>query len=129
MLRFIIRILLTAVAFAFILPLLPGIDFKGNFGIAIVAALLFGIVAWCVDVCAILLATFFAISTLGLGLLILIPLWLLGFLILPAVTLHLMPDVMPGHLVVNGWIPAIEGGLILFVIGVATNPGTKKKKD
>jgi uncharacterized membrane protein YvlD (DUF360 family) len=129
MIRFLVRILLTAVAFAFVLPMIPGIDFKGNFMLAIGASLLFGIIGWFVDVLAVVFSAAFTITTLGVGLLILIPLWLLSFWILPALTLHFMPDVLPGHVVVNGWLPAFEGGLVLFAIGLLTKAPRKRQVD
>ena len=121
MIRFIARILLTAATFHFILPLIPGIDFHGNFGIAVVAALVFGFIGWLVDLIAVALTAFFTIGTLGLGLLILVPLWLFGFWLLPAVTLKVVADIMPTQLAVGGWIPAIEGGLVLLLVGAITS--------
>lgn len=129
MIRFLVRTALTGLAFMYLLPMIPGIDFHGNFGIAVVAALILGIVGWLVDMLAVVLAAVWTISTLGLALLILIPLWVLGFWLLPAVTLHVVADMMPTHLTVNGWLPAIEGGLVLLVVGVATSPLAKKKQD
>jgi uncharacterized membrane protein YvlD (DUF360 family) len=126
MTKFIVRILLTAVTFAFILPMIPGIDFHGNFGIAIVAALVFGIIGSLVDLLAKTLTALFTITTLGLGLLILIPLWVLGFWILPAISLHVLADFMPQHVRVEGWMPAIEGGLVLLVVGAITSFKSKK---
>ena len=120
MIRSIIRVLLTALAFAFLLPMLPGIDLHGNFGIAIVAAIFFGIAGWLVDLAALTLSTIFTVSTLGLALLWLIPLWLVGFWMLPVFALKLVAHMMPTHLTIHGWLPAIEGGLIMLVIGTTT---------
>ena len=126
--KFLLRTLLTALAFLFILPLIPGIDFHGNFGIAIVAALAFGLIGFLVDMLAVFLAAFFTISTLGLGLLVVIPLWLLGFWILPAFSLHILANFMPTQLYLHGWIPAIEGGLVLLIIGVLTSSPNNNKQ-
>src|SRR4051812_18001395 len=95
MLRALIRFLLSAAAFAFVLPLIPGIDFHGNFGMAIVAALIFSILGFFVDLSAKLVSALFAVASLGLALLWLVPLWIFGFWLLPAVTLKLVADVMP----------------------------------
>jgi uncharacterized membrane protein YvlD (DUF360 family) len=127
MIRFIARLLLTAAVFAFILPMIPGIDFHGNFGAAIVAALVFGILGWLVDLVAKLVTGILTITTLGLGLLVLIPLWILGFWILPAVALRLVADAMPNYVHVHGWIPAIEGGLVMLVLGAVTSQRPKMR--
>jgi uncharacterized membrane protein YvlD (DUF360 family) len=126
LLRFVVRIVITAGVFAFILPLIPGIDFHGNFGFAIIAALLFGILGWLVDIAAVTLSALFTISTLGFALLIIIPLWFLSFWILPAITLHLLADAMPNHLTVHGWGAAMLGGLVMFVVGALTSCRKKK---
>jgi len=89
----------------------------------------FSIVGWLVDLLAKLLSALWAIGTMGLALLILIPLWILGFWLLPAVTLKLVADMMPAHLTVSGWIPAIEGGLVMMIIGALTTFGGRSKKE
>ena len=124
--NFLIRTLLTALIFMFVLPLIPGIKFHGHLGVAIVCALLFGLLGFLVDLFAKFLSLMLTISTLGLALLILIPLWVFGFWLLPAVTLHVLSEFMPGHFAVNGWIPAIEGGLVLMVVGILTGGSPKK---
>lgn len=129
MIRAIVRFLLAGAAFAYVLPLIPGIDFHGNFGAAIGAALVFSIVGWLVDLLAKVLSALWAIGTMGLALLVLIPLWILGFWLLPAVTLKLVADMMPAHLTVSGWIPAIEGGLVMMIIGALTAFGGRSKKE
>lgn len=127
MVRATIRFLICAAVFAFILPLIPGIDFHGNFAVAILAALVFSIVGWLVDVAAVLISGVITVTTLGFALLWLIPLWILGFWLLPAVTLKIMADLMPTYLTVKGWIPAIEGGLVLLVIGALTGERSGKR--
>lgn len=129
MLRALIRFLLSAAAFAFVLPHIPGIDFHGNFGIAILAALIFSVLGFFVDLSAKLISALFTVASLGLALLWLIPLWIFGFWLLPAVTLKLVADLMPTNLSVAGWIPAAEGGLVLLIIGALTGGRGKKKQD
>jgi len=124
--RFLIRILLSALAFIYILPMIGGIQFHGGLVAAIGMALFFGIVVWLVDVVAIALSAVITVGTLGLALLWLIPLWLLGFWILPAVALRLLSDFMPSYLSVTGWIPAILGSLVLMLIGLVTSGSTYK---
>lgn len=125
--RFILRLILTAVAFRFILPAIPGIDFHGQFTNALWMALVFGVVSWLVDLFALFLASVFTISTFGLALLILIPLWIVGFWILPAIALKLVADMMPLHLAVNGWMAAAFGGLVLMGVNLVTSKWSLKK--
>lgn len=123
-----IRVILIALAFYFVFPMIPGIDVHGGFVHVLVAAALFGLFGWLVEICAIGISAALAISTLGLALLVIIPLWLLGFWLLPAVTLKVMADIMPGTLTIHGWLPAIEGGLLMLVIGIATGGNPNKYK-
>ncbi len=127
--RALLRFLLSAAVFAFVLPLIPGIDFHGNFAIALGAALLFSLVGWLVDLAAVLLSAVFTVSSFGLALLWLIPLWLLGFWLMPAVTLMVIANLMPTHLTVAGWIPAIEGGLVMLILGALTSGKGSDPKD
>lgn len=99
---------------------MDGISFHGNFLTAIVLAIFFGIMLWIVEVVAVALSALFTISTAGLALLWIIPAWILGFWILPAVALKLLADLLPGYLAVEGWMPAIVGGLVMLGISLVT---------
>ena len=121
MLRFILKLVFTALVFTSILPLIPGIVFHGNFLTAIFLAFFFGIMLWLVDLLAMMVSTMLTIGSLGLALLILVPLWIFGFWLLPAVALKLLADFFPGYLTVTGWLPAVLGGLVMLFIGVLTS--------
>ncbi len=127
MIRALIRFLLGGAAFAFLLPLIPGITFHGNFVMALVVATIFSIAGWIVDLIAKILSAVFTITSLGVALLWLVPLWLLGFWLIPAVALKLVADMVPGFLTIHGWIPAIEGGLVMLVLGACTAKHPKKE--
>ncbi|MBY0358271.1 MAG: phage holin family protein [Candidatus Obscuribacterales bacterium] len=122
---FILKLALTALAFAFVLPLIPGIDFHGNFLAAIMISIVFGIMLWVTDLIALAISTVLTVSSLGLALIWLIPLWILGFWLLPAVALRLVADVMPNNLTIMGWMPAIFGGLIMLFIGMLTSDSSR----
>ena len=126
--RFLIRLLLVAGSFYFLLPMLPGFSFHGNFLHAIGAGLFFSILASIVEFLVVAVSTVVAVGTLGIGLIVLVPAWLLGFWLLPAVALKLTADLLPGWLTITGWEPAIWGGLIMLVIGAATSEETKRLK-
>ncbi len=67
-----------------------------------------------------LIATVWTISTLGLALLILIPLWIFGFWLFPALALELVAFVAPDHLSIHGILPPILGGLTMMIISMLT---------
>ena len=126
MIRQLIRLVFLACAFYFILPMIPGIQFHGNFMHALGAGIFFTLLGWVVEWLAIVLSTVFAIGTLGAALLVLVPAWLLGFWLIPAVVLKLLADFMPGYLSVAGWWPAILGGLVMLFVGVISSGATRK---
>jgi len=119
--RILVRVLLIALAFYFIFPKIPGINVHGSFVHVLVAAALFGFFGWVVETLAIMISAVLTVGTLGLALLVLVPLWLVGFWLLPAFALKLMADFMPSYLSIHGWMPAIEGGLLMLLVGVATS--------
>ena len=118
---FLLRLMLLTVAFQFILPAIPGIEVNGGFAVSIALALLFCILGVIVNALAAAITAILAIGTLGVALLVLIPLWILGFWLIPAYVLMLTSDMMPAYLSVAGWSPAIMGGLITLVIGILTD--------
>lgn len=124
--RYLIRLVLMACAFDFIFPLIPGIQFHGNFAHALGAGVLFALLGWVVESLAIALSAILTIGTLGMALLVLVPAWLIGFWLLPALVLRYVADIMPGSLSFTGWLPAIWGGLLMLLIGVATSGDAHK---
>src|SRR5262249_33874534 len=125
--RYLLRLALIAASFYFLFPLIPGVQFHGNFIHALLAGALFAFIGWVVEVLAITVSALLAIGTLGMALIILGPAWLLGFWLLPAVALRLVADLMPSTLNFAGWLPAIGGGLVMLIIGIATSGDTHKK--
>lgn len=119
-----LKLVLTSLAFMFVLPAIPGIAFHGGFGTAFLMSLLFGIMLWVVDLIALALCTFFTITSFGLALLWLIPLWIFGFWLMPAFALKLVSDLAPSYLTIHGFLPAIYAGLIMLVIGILTKGKT-----
>lgn len=121
MTRLLIRILLSALAFAYMLPMITGIDFNGNFVQAISVSVAFAIMFWLVDLLALALSAVLTVSTFGAALVWLIPLWILGFWVIPAIALVWVASIMPGVLTVTNWTAAAIGGLILFFISFLTS--------
>ncbi len=120
MFKFLLKTVASALAFIYVLPELPGIEFKGGFIDAAILAIVFACLLWVVESLAKMIATVWTISTLGLALLILIPLWIFGFWLFPALALELVAFVAPDHLSIHGFLPAILGGLTMLVISMFT---------
>jgi uncharacterized membrane protein YvlD (DUF360 family) len=125
--RYFLRLALTASAFYFLFPIIPGVEFHGNFFYALLAGAAFAFLGWLVELLAISLSVLLTIGTLGMALLFLIPLWFFGFWLIPATALRMVADLMPGTLNFSGWLPAIGGGLIMLIIGIATSGDLHKK--
>jgi uncharacterized membrane protein YvlD (DUF360 family) len=124
--RQIVRLVLIALALYFVFPKIDGIQVHGTFVHILIAAVAFAFLGWLVETIAITISTFLAIGTLGLALLILVPLWIFGFWLLPAYVLRLLADLMPTYLTISGWVPAILGGLVMLLIGVITGGNPKR---
>lgn len=119
--RLIIRLVLTALAFTTVLPIIPGISFHGNFLAALGISIVFGLMLWAVELVISGIAAVWTIGSLGLALLWLIPAWLFGFWLLPAVALMLTASMFPDHLVINGFLPAALAGIALLLVGLLTS--------
>jgi len=128
MARTFIRIILSALAFYFVFPMLDGIHMTGDFVTALCLGALFAVIAWAAAKLLGLIEGLFALGTLGLGCLIIIPLNLVAFWVLPALALKGVAILVPAHFAVSGWWPAFLGGLILLFINVLTRRRTTETK-
>lgn len=127
MMRGILRLVLTALAFVAVLPMIPGIDFHGNFLSALLISILFGLMLWLIELGVGLIAALWTVASLGLALLWLIPLWVIGFWVLPALALLLTAHFVPQHLTITGFWPAALAGLVMMLIGLVTSKTFKHK--
>ncbi|HMW91635.1 MAG TPA: hypothetical protein PKN86_01335 [Candidatus Obscuribacter sp.] len=127
--RFLLKLSLTALTFIFILPHIGGITFHGGFGTALLVSLLFGFMLWLVDLAAIAISAMLTITSFGMALLWLIPMWVLGYWLLPCIALKLVSTLAPQALTIVGWTPAILAGLAMMIIGGVTSKLIGKKKD
>lgn len=119
--RIVVRLILSAIAFTAILPMINGIDFHGNFLAALLLSIIFGIMLWAVEAIAVALAAVWTVGTFGIALLWIIPFWVLGFWVFPAFALKLTADIMPQYLTVSGFFPAVIAGLVMLGVGVLTS--------
>ena len=117
MLKLLWRVLLSALAIYFVLPHIDGISFHGNFPQAIALGAVFALISWLVSLLAVWLTAVLGLATLGLALIVLVPLWVFGWWLLPAITLDVVARLMPEFLTVSGVVPCILGGLVMLFVG------------
>jgi uncharacterized membrane protein YvlD (DUF360 family) len=120
LLHFILRILLNASAFVYVFPMLKGLQFHGDFFIACAFGIFFSIVLSIIEVIAAFLSTVWTLSTFGLALLILIPLRLFCFWLLPTLVLFLIAHIFPNIFSIQNYISATWAAVILVAIGIIT---------
>ena len=119
--KFLIKLFVLSLSFQFILPLIHGISVQGGLATSFGLALMFSLIGWLFRIIAAAVSVVLAFSTLGLALLALVPLWLIGFWLVPALILKVTAMMMPGYLAIHGWGPAFIGGLITLVVSAFTD--------
>lgn len=100
----ILRVLVNAFLFVFLLPVVSGITFHGAFWPeGVVAGILFGLVVYLVN----LGLAVFTIGTLGLG--------IFAYLLFPALSIQAMGWLFPQYLSVSSFGAAFLGGLLFWI--------------
>jgi putative membrane protein len=119
--NFIIRLIVTAVALAAAVAIVPGIENHGGWFHLILVALIFGIVNAVIRPILLALTCPLVLLTLGLFIFVLnaLMLWLTGYL----------SDILGLGFHVNGFIPALLGGLVVGLVSTVLNifVGREKK--
>jgi len=116
----IIRVLVNAFLFAFVLPIVGGISFHGSFWPeGIIAGILFGLVVHLVN----LGLAVFTIGTLGLG--------IIAYLFFPALSIQAMGWAFPQYLSVSSFGAAFLAGLVFWIgnsvlHGIVNNAGANR---
>jgi len=118
--RYLLRIALIGSAVYFVFPMIPGTAFHATSLTAFNIGVLFTFLGWVFESLAIAISELLAIGP-GLALRLLVPAWLLGFWLLPALVLRNLSDIMPESLAFSSWGPAIWCGLVLLCIGILTS--------
>lgn len=124
---FIIRLALTALFFAFILPLIPGVTVTSGFFAVIFLAFIYRVATIGMSIICLFLSAFATALTGGLALLILIPASILSFWILPTLTLAALASFMPLSLSFTGWIATGLSGLAMYFLHLMTDARKSKK--
>jgi len=125
MFKFLLKVLLSGLAFCFIFPHINGIEFRGGFGTACFLAICFSLLLKIIELAVTLVGTIMTVASLGLALLVIIPLWICCFWLLPAAALWAVAGIFPDSLVIDGWWPAAQAGLVLLVVSLITGPVMK----
>lgn len=100
----IMRVLVNAFLFVFLLPVVNGITFHGSFWPeGVVAGVLFGLVVYLVN----LGLAVFTIGTLGLG--------IFAYLLFPALSIQAMGWLFPQYLSVSSFGAAFLAGLVFWI--------------
>lgn len=120
MIRMAIRIALKALAFMYVLPMIPGVQFHGTFLQALILSVVFTVLLRVVEWFVLFFATMWTVATFGLALLVLIPLWIVCFWVFPAVSLMVVSSVWPEHLTIGGLVPLLEGSFVLLIVSMIT---------
>jgi hypothetical protein len=120
MVRVIIRILLTALAIIYLFPLLPGTEFNGNLFSAFIIAAFFCLLLAFLEVLSTLFAGSLTLSSLGNAILVIIPVRILFFWVLPTLSLLLIVHSFPGLITMHNPIYAAVASLTLLAIALLT---------
>ena len=108
------RTLLSAVVLTYILPMVGGFHFHGEFlPWGLVYGLLLAVVSWLFWK----LAKLFVVFTVGLGGLFI----LFGFWLIPAIQLEMLASFFPQHLTIDSFGTAIWAGLLMALVNVVTH--------
>jgi putative membrane protein len=106
--HFLLRLIINGIVFYCLPYFIHGIH-ANSFGAAVLAAFIFGVVNAIVRPLVLLLTLPFTILTLGLFV-----------IIVNALMFWLATWIAPGFKV-DGFIPALEGGIIMMIVGIITN--------
>ncbi len=124
---FIIRLVLTALLFAFVLPMIPGVTVTSGLLAIVLLAFVYRIASIFMTLVCFFISAFATALTGGLALLILIPASMLAFWILPTLTLSALSHLMPQSLSFTGWVATGLSGLAMFFLHLLTDARKSKE--
>ena len=121
MLRYTVATLLSAVCLNFVFGQIPGFSFTGGFGLALLLAALLSTTAVFFKAVGKAMTLTFNIRTAGRASFVLVPVWLLGIWLVPALELLLTAKFFPQLLSVQGLSAAMTAAGFLTLLQAATN--------
>jgi uncharacterized membrane protein YvlD (DUF360 family) len=111
------KFVLASTALMSLLPLIRGIDVKGTTAL-LVMALTLSILIWATDQWTSGMSQAWTDHGSKQCLKKLIPIWLAGFFVVPAILIKVSGSIYPGIINVSGWQPAVFGGLVVLLISL-----------
>ena len=100
-----------------LLPLIRGIDVKGTTAL-LMMALMLSVLIWATDNLTSGMSQDWTDRGSRQCLKKLIPIWLAGFFVVPAILIKMSGNIYPSIINVSGWQPAIFGGLVVLLISL-----------
>lgn len=119
--KFFANLIITALLLCFVFPAVTdgGVQFHGSFWpTGVLYAFIFGIVSTLTTLGIFLATGVITIATRGLALLAIVPAFILGFWLLPAVQLQVFAHYFPAHFTVSSWGAAIVAGFVMMVVNM-----------
>ena len=128
MTRFLLRVVLIALALAFLIPTIGGISFKGDWLAALSSSLVFTTVFTAIEWLLGVVVFGINVGTLGIGVIITSGLKFLVNLLAPTAALYGTAKLMPQFIGLKELTPSLlAGGLLLGGLLFATTSGKAKK--
>lgn len=128
MVRFLLRVVMVALALAFLVPMVSGITFHGDWLAAVSSSLVFTTVFTAIEWLLGILVFGINIGTLGIGVIITSGLRFVVNLLAPSAALYGTAKLMPQFIGLNELAPSLlAGGLLLGGLLFATTGGKGKK--
>ena len=128
MVRFLLRVVMVSLALAFLVPMVSGITFKGDWLAAVSSSLVFTTVFTAIEWLLGILVFGINIGTLGIGVIITNGLRFVVNLLAPSAALYGTAKLMPQFIGLNELAPSLlAGGLLLGGLLFATTGGKGKK--
>jgi hypothetical protein len=124
MFRIFLRVFLSALIFVYIVPVIPGAHFIGQF---FTTGLLYGMLMGCIFAAMVALITLATVGTIGATLLVMAPILAfrttryLAAWLLSTIQLVLLAHFFPGCLSFDTWSSAFVCGLVFLVMHVLTD--------
>jgi hypothetical protein len=127
--KLITRVVLVAIAFAYMTPYITGVHFQGNFWLALAASVIFNLAFWGLECLLAVIVFGVNIGTLGLGAFLTGSLKFFAALITPSLALLGASQLLPQALHVQNYFPgAVVYGLFLGGLLWASVPEKAKSK-
>jgi hypothetical protein len=125
---FFIRLGLTAIFIAFLLPLIPGVTVTSSIFAILGLALVYRFASILMALAMVGISLLATVLTAGLALLVVWPAFIISFWLLPSLTLWALSAIMPSYLHFDSGVAVALAGLVMFVLHFFTDRKTAASK-